>query len=368
MTSPWTGMPCSESFQPIRRASASMPGSVCATSVNVPRQAIAGRDGVPALRLRADDGLVDAARAALEHLAVLVDEEVVADVVPAVGVAVVARDAEHDRGGVLRAVVVGRDRVVDEGELYLAVAGGRARGHGVAAPFGARDDHGRPGLGGARAAGRAPAAATPRRAPARRATAAVGRVRTKRTRRPRALPRSRSWKLVGGARPRRLGAGGRARRRRARGRRAGAAAPSASSRRRAGGRAAATSTARAARPAHADQVEAARRAQDPGRAPAAGGRRARRPASARSSSNSEVGSASGAGRERSAPAGERGGAQPERLATGVARREHATGTRPWCRKDRLRRASGASSATAPSVARAQSGQAPRSTTSCAPTS
>ena len=37
-------------------------------------------------------GLVDAAGAALEDLAVAVDEEVVAHVVPAVGVAVVARD------------------------------------------------------------------------------------------------------------------------------------------------------------------------------------------------------------------------------------------------------------------------------------
>jgi hypothetical protein len=55
-----------------------------------------GRGRVVALGLRADHGLVDPARAALEHLAVLVDEEVVTDVVPAVGVAVVAGDAEHD--------------------------------------------------------------------------------------------------------------------------------------------------------------------------------------------------------------------------------------------------------------------------------
>ena len=52
---------------------------------------------VVALRLGADHGQLDAAGAALEHLAVLVDEEVVADVVPPVGVAVVAGDAEHDR-------------------------------------------------------------------------------------------------------------------------------------------------------------------------------------------------------------------------------------------------------------------------------
>ena len=33
VTVPEVGMPCSESFQPIRRASASMPASVCATEV-----------------------------------------------------------------------------------------------------------------------------------------------------------------------------------------------------------------------------------------------------------------------------------------------------------------------------------------------
>jgi hypothetical protein len=39
-TSPSTGTPCSDSFQPISRASASMAGSDCATAVNVPRQAM----------------------------------------------------------------------------------------------------------------------------------------------------------------------------------------------------------------------------------------------------------------------------------------------------------------------------------------
>ena len=86
----------------------------------------AGRGRVVALRLRADHGLVDPARAALEHLAVLVDEEVVADVVPAVGVAVVARDAEHDAGRLLRPVVVRADRVVDERGLHLAVLAARS--------------------------------------------------------------------------------------------------------------------------------------------------------------------------------------------------------------------------------------------------
>ena len=63
----------------------------------------AGRVAVVALRLRADDGGLDAARAALEDHAVAVDEEVVADVVPAVGVAVIARDAEDDRRPIPRA-------------------------------------------------------------------------------------------------------------------------------------------------------------------------------------------------------------------------------------------------------------------------
>src|SRR4051794_5860511 len=102
----------------------------------------AGGDRVVALRLGADHRLVDAAGAALEDLAVLVDEEVVADVVPAVGVAVVLRDAEDDPGGVLRPVAVRAHRVVDEGHLHVAVARRGARRHGGRAPRGARD-HGR---------------------------------------------------------------------------------------------------------------------------------------------------------------------------------------------------------------------------------
>src|SRR5689334_19281514 len=38
-TVPLVGTPCTDSFQPISRASASMPAGVCATDVNVPRQA-----------------------------------------------------------------------------------------------------------------------------------------------------------------------------------------------------------------------------------------------------------------------------------------------------------------------------------------
>ena len=81
-----------------------------------------------------------AAGAPLEHLPVLIDEEVVADVVPAVGVAVVLGDAEHDRGRLVGRVVVGGDRVVHEAHLHHAVAGRRARRDRVAAPRRARDD------------------------------------------------------------------------------------------------------------------------------------------------------------------------------------------------------------------------------------
>ena len=101
--------------------------------------------GVVALRLRSDDGLVDAARAALEHLPEAVDEEVVADVVPAVGVAVVAADPEDDPRGVRRSVLVRADRVVDEGHLHDAVVRRRARRDAVGAPGGARGDRERRG-------------------------------------------------------------------------------------------------------------------------------------------------------------------------------------------------------------------------------
>ena len=102
----------------------------------------ARRDAVEPLRLGADDRLVDPARPALEDLAVLVDDEVVAEIVPAVVVAVVPRDAEDDRRRLLRRVVVRVDRVVHERELHLPVGGRAARGDAVAAPGRAGDDHG----------------------------------------------------------------------------------------------------------------------------------------------------------------------------------------------------------------------------------
>ena len=138
----------------------------------------AGRVAVVALRLGTDDRGLDAARAALEDHPVAVDEEVVADVVPAVGVAVVARDALDDPGRFLGRVVDGGDRVVHERHLHVAVAGTAARRDAVGAPAGARDDRGRARLAGA--------------ARARRA-GAWGRARTKRAFRPRTPPRRRSW-------------------------------------------------------------------------------------------------------------------------------------------------------------------------------
>ena len=110
-----------------------------------------GRVAVVALGLGADHGGLDAARAALEDHAVAVDEEVVADVVPAVGVAVVARDAEDDRSRLLGRVVDGADGVVHERDLHVAVAGAAARWHAVAAPARARDDRGRARLACGRA-------------------------------------------------------------------------------------------------------------------------------------------------------------------------------------------------------------------------
>ena len=77
----------------------------------------ADRAGVEPFRMRADDGLVDAAVAALEDLPVLVDEKVVADVVPAVALHVVDLDPAHDRGRLRGGVRVAAGRVVDERKL-----------------------------------------------------------------------------------------------------------------------------------------------------------------------------------------------------------------------------------------------------------
>src|SRR3954468_21459647 len=91
-----------------------------------------------------DHRLVDAAVPALEDLAVLVDEEVVADVVPAISLYVVDLDTAHDCRRLTTRVVVrpGRvmhDRVVDA----VAVLGRRTTDRLVCLPPEARDDEGR---------------------------------------------------------------------------------------------------------------------------------------------------------------------------------------------------------------------------------
>ena len=96
------------------------------------------RDGVVALGLRPDHRLVDPAGAALENLAVTIDEQLIADVVPAKHIAVVVLDRAHDRARLLGLVVVCGDGVMDERELHLAVLRRRARG--LRGPHRPRDD------------------------------------------------------------------------------------------------------------------------------------------------------------------------------------------------------------------------------------
>src|SRR5438876_10031627 len=67
--------------------------------------------------MRTDHWFVDAAVTPLEDLPVLVDEKVVADVVPAVPLHVVDLDATHDRGGLRGGVGVRSGRVMHEREL-----------------------------------------------------------------------------------------------------------------------------------------------------------------------------------------------------------------------------------------------------------
>ena len=74
--------------------------------------------GVEPFRVRADDGLVDTAVPAFEDLPVLVDEKVVADVVPAVALHVVDLDPPHDRRGLRSGVGVRAGGVVHERELH----------------------------------------------------------------------------------------------------------------------------------------------------------------------------------------------------------------------------------------------------------
>jgi hypothetical protein len=204
----------------------------------------AGRLAVVALGLGADHGGADAAFPAFEDHAVAVDEEVVTDVVPAVGVAVVARDPEHDPRGLLGRVVDGGGGVVDERRLDRAIARTRARRHLVGAPARARDDVGPAGLG---------AAGAGRRRVRQRAHEAQLEVA--------AMAAQPELDLVGGAGEGRLGA------RDVRGVgsvQRGPARPAAAAR----ARSDLGLHARAGRPAQAGEVEAARRAQHARRVPA----------------------------------------------------------------------------------------------------
>ena len=112
---------------------------------------------VHALRLRADDGLRQPAGPARVDVAVLVDERVVADVVPAQRVAVVTADRQDDARRLRLRVLVRADRVVEDRRLDAPVARGLARraaaGGLVRAPgrprdeVGLRRDPGRAGRG-----------------------------------------------------------------------------------------------------------------------------------------------------------------------------------------------------------------------------
>ena len=83
--------------------------------------------------MHTDHGQVDAAGAAFEVVPKPVDEEVVAHVVPAAGVAVETRDRERESGRLLRAVLVRALGVVDDGEINLAVRRQDSRRDQVAA-------------------------------------------------------------------------------------------------------------------------------------------------------------------------------------------------------------------------------------------
>ena len=115
---------------------------------NVPDHRDADRARVEAADVRADDVPVDAAVAALVDRAVAVDEEVVADVVPAVRLDVVDLDPAHDRRRLRRRVAVGAGRVVDAREPDARRVGRLAAADRlVGAPGAARHDRRRPRRG-----------------------------------------------------------------------------------------------------------------------------------------------------------------------------------------------------------------------------
>src|SRR5687767_1629683 len=106
----------------------------------------AGRLRVEALGVGADDRLAEAAVAALVDAAEAVDQRVVADVIPAVAVAVEAADPEHDPLRLRAAVLVGGHRVMYDGGLDLSLGRGAAvlaaAIVALGAPLGAGDDIG----------------------------------------------------------------------------------------------------------------------------------------------------------------------------------------------------------------------------------
>ena len=100
------------------------------------------RAAVEPLRVGADDRPRDPAVAALEDLAVLVDEEVVADVVPAVALHVVELDRPHDRGRLGLSSTSSTPAVWWTIARWIAVRVVRRRAADrlVGVPVGARDD------------------------------------------------------------------------------------------------------------------------------------------------------------------------------------------------------------------------------------
>ncbi len=143
----------------------------------VPDHGDAHTAGVEALGVRTDDRSVDASAAALVDATVGVDQEVVANVVPAVRAHVVGVDRADDRRHVARRVAVRRVGVMNEDHAHrVGVARGRPAHRLVRAPPCPRDDGRLTRRRRQRAHGRAAGCDRPPRA--RCARAAAPRTRT----------------------------------------------------------------------------------------------------------------------------------------------------------------------------------------------
>ena len=141
-------------------------GGVSRRALEVAEHRDAGRDEVEAARVGADHGLVDPARARLQDAPVEVDDEVVADVVPAADVAVEDVDRADHRGHLGRRRSRSGSRCGARTPFDGAVAAARRCGWLLpAGPGAARDDRrlARPGRQArrARAAGSRPCCASP---------------------------------------------------------------------------------------------------------------------------------------------------------------------------------------------------------------